>query len=171
MSKCIAAQQILNTYFQCALPGVSLFRVLKAIKHFQFVITWFLRYMMLFLQHIKSFQSEIQSLNVSGKGTKRKDEEKEGRITEGRKKKEGEEENCSKEKKKENKNQAIVNNYDTHRYDSEELKSFLMKVKEKSECFSSLAQSCLTLCNPMDCSTLGLPVHHQLPEFTQTQIH
>ena len=30
--------------------------------------------------------------------------------------------------------------------------------------FSSVAQSCLTLCNPMDCSTLGLPVHHQLPE-------
>ena len=32
--------------------------------------------------------------------------------------------------------------------------------------FSSVAQSCLTLCNPMDCSTPGLPVHHQLPEFT-----
>ena len=37
--------------------------------------------------------------------------------------------------------------------------------------FSSVAQSCLTLCNPMNCSTLGLPVHHQLPEFTQTHIH
>ena len=34
--------------------------------------------------------------------------------------------------------------------------------------FSSVAQSLLTLCNPMDCSTPGLPVHHQLPEFTQT---
>ena len=33
--------------------------------------------------------------------------------------------------------------------------------------FSSVAQSCPTLCNPMDCSTPGLPVHHQLPEFTQ----
>ena len=32
---------------------------------------------------------------------------------------------------------------------------------------SSVAQSCLTLCNPMDCSTPGLPVHHQFPEFTQ----
>ena len=32
--------------------------------------------------------------------------------------------------------------------------------------FSSVAQSCLTLCNPMNCSTPGLPVHHQLPEFT-----
>ena len=37
--------------------------------------------------------------------------------------------------------------------------------------FSSVAQSCLTLCNPMNCSTPGLPVHHQLPEFTQTQVH
>ena len=37
--------------------------------------------------------------------------------------------------------------------------------------FSSVAQSCLTLCNPMDCSTPGLPVHHQLPEFTQTHTH
>ena len=36
---------------------------------------------------------------------------------------------------------------------------------------SSVAQSCLTLCNPMDCSTPGLPVHHQLPEFTQTRVH
>ena len=31
-------------------------------------------------------------------------------------------------------------------------------------------QSCLTLCNPMNRSTPGLPVHHQLPEFTQTQV-
>ena len=37
--------------------------------------------------------------------------------------------------------------------------------------YSSVAQSCLTLCNPMDCSTPGLPVHHQLPEFTQTHVH
>ena len=36
--------------------------------------------------------------------------------------------------------------------------------------FSSVAQSCLTLCNPMNHSTPGLPVHHQLPEFTQTHI-
>ena len=35
--------------------------------------------------------------------------------------------------------------------------------------FSSLTQSCPTLCDLMDCSTPGLPVHHQLPEFTQTQ--
>ena len=37
--------------------------------------------------------------------------------------------------------------------------------------FSSVAQSCLTLCDPMDCSTPGLPVHHQLPEFAQTHVH
>ena len=37
--------------------------------------------------------------------------------------------------------------------------------------FSSVAQSCLTLCNPMDSSMPGLPVHHQLPELTQTHIH
>ena len=36
--------------------------------------------------------------------------------------------------------------------------------------FSSVAQSCLTLCDPANRSTPGLPVHHQLPEFTQTHI-
>ena len=37
--------------------------------------------------------------------------------------------------------------------------------------FSSVAQSCLTFCDPMNRSTPGLPVHHQLPEFTQTHVH
>ena len=37
--------------------------------------------------------------------------------------------------------------------------------------FSSVAQSCPTLCDPVNRSTPGLPVHHQLPEFTQTQVH
>ena len=37
--------------------------------------------------------------------------------------------------------------------------------------FSSVAQSCLTLCNPVKHSTPGLPVHHHLPEFTQTHVH
>ena len=36
---------------------------------------------------------------------------------------------------------------------------------------SSVAQSCLTLFDPMNRSTPGLPVHHQLPEFTQTHVH
>ena len=75
----------------------------------------------------------------------------------------------------------------------EELKSLLMKVKEvslkaglklniqkmkimasgpiSSVQFSSVAQSCPTLCDPMNHSTPGLPVHHQLPEFTQTHVH
>ena len=74
----------------------------------------------------------------------------------------------------------------------EELKSLLMKVKESEKAglklniqkmkimasgpissvqFSSVAQSCLTLCDPMNCSMPALPVHHQLPEFTQTHIH
>ena len=37
--------------------------------------------------------------------------------------------------------------------------------------FSSVAQSCPTLCDPMNCSTPGLPVHHQLLESTQTHVH
>ena len=37
--------------------------------------------------------------------------------------------------------------------------------------FSSVAQSCLILCDPMNCSTPGLSVHHQLPEFTETHVH
>ena len=70
-----------------------------------------------------------------------------------------------------------------------EPKNLLMKVKEESESclktqhsksedhaidpvsFSSAAQSCLTLCDPMGCSTPGLPVNHQLPEFTQTHVY
>ena len=75
----------------------------------------------------------------------------------------------------------------------EELKSLLMKVKEesgkaglklnvqkmkimesgpiRSDQIRSVAQSCLTLCDPMNLSTPGLPVHHQLLEFTQTHVH
>ena len=37
--------------------------------------------------------------------------------------------------------------------------------------FSSVTQLCLTLCDPMNHSTPGLPVHHQLPEFSQTHVH
>ena len=37
--------------------------------------------------------------------------------------------------------------------------------------FSSVAQSCLILCNSMDCSTPGFPIHHQLPELAQTHVH
>ena len=73
--------------------------------------------------------------------------------------------------------------------ESKELKSLLMKVKEESEQvgvrlnvqkvkimasgpissvqLSSVTQLCPTLCDPMNCSTSGLPIHHQLLEFTQ----
>ena len=37
--------------------------------------------------------------------------------------------------------------------------------------FSSVAQSLETLCEPLDCSTPDLPVHHQLPEYTQIHVH
>ena len=42
---------------------------------------------------------------------------------------------------------------------------------EYSVRISSVAQSCPTLCDPMDCSTPGLPVHHQLPEPAETHVH
>ena len=44
-------------------------------------------------------------------------------------------------------------------------------LKEGSVQFSSVAQLCPALCDPMNCSTPGLPIHHQLPEFTQTHVH
>ena len=44
-------------------------------------------------------------------------------------------------------------------------------LKRKGPQFSSAAKSCQTLCSPMDCSTTGFPVHHQLPEPTQTHVH
>ena len=40
-----------------------------------------------------------------------------------------------------------------------------------SQSVSSVTQSCPTLCDPMNCGTPGLPVHHQLPELTQTHVH
>ena len=43
--------------------------------------------------------------------------------------------------------------------------------QEYTDQIRSVAQSCPTLCNPMNCSTPGLPVHHQLPEFTQTHVY
>ena len=47
----------------------------------------------------------------------------------------------------------------------------LSKIRCPSIQFSSMAQSCPTLCDPMNCSTPGLPVHYQLLEFTQTHVH
>ena len=48
--------------------------------------------------------------------------------------------------------------------------SFSISPSNESVHFSSVAQSWLTLCDPMDCSTPSLPVHHQLSELTQTHI-
>ena len=50
------------------------------------------------------------------------------------------------------------------------MQSFYFKYACKELQFSSVAQSYLTLCDPMDCSMPGLPVHHQLPELTQTHV-
>ena len=50
-------------------------------------------------------------------------------------------------------------------------KQYLSWLWLRSVQFSSVAQSCLTFCDPMDCSTPGLPVHHQLLKFTQTHVH
>ena len=46
----------------------------------------------------------------------------------------------------------------------------ILSLSTASVQFSSVTQSCLTLCNPTNCSTPGLSVHHQLPEFTETHI-
>ena len=48
---------------------------------------------------------------------------------------------------------------------------YSFSVQFSSVQFSSVAQSCLTLCDPMNRSTPGLLVHHRLPEFTQTPVH
>ena len=48
----------------------------------------------------------------------------------------------------------------------------LLKTRNKATiCISSVTQSCPTLCDPMDCITPGFPVHHQLPELAQTNVH
>ena len=47
----------------------------------------------------------------------------------------------------------------------------LVLLTNRSDQIRSVAQSCPTLCNPVNCSMPGLPVHHQLPEFTQTHVH
>ena len=47
----------------------------------------------------------------------------------------------------------------------------LQVLSHEEKRFSSVAQSCPTLCDPMDCSVLGLPVHHQLLQLAQTHVH
>ena len=60
------------------------------------------------------------------------------------------------------------------RQPSEWEKIFANKASDKgliSVQFSSVAQSCPNICNPINCSMPGLPIHHQLPESTQTHVH
>ena len=52
----------------------------------------------------------------------------------------------------------------------EQLYQYLQQTKD-SEQFSSVAQLCPILCDPMDCSMTGFPFHHQLPELAQTHVH
>ena len=56
-------------------------------------------------------------------------------------------------------------------YDKPTTNIILNSEKLKAVQFSSVAQSCPTLCDPMNHNTPGLPVHHHLPEFTQTHVH
>ena len=50
-------------------------------------------------------------------------------------------------------------------------KKLQRRVNSQTHSISSVIQSCLTLCDPMDCSTPGLPVHQQLPQLAQTHVH
>ena len=47
---------------------------------------------------------------------------------------------------------------------------YFSHLMRRADSLSSVTQLCLTLCDPMDCSSPGLPVHHQLQEFTQTHV-
>ena len=60
---------------------------------------------------------------------------------------------------------------DRNGMDPTEAEDIKKRWREYTDQIRSVAQSCPTLCNPMNRSTPGLPVHHQLPEFTQTHIH
>ena len=55
--------------------------------------------------------------------------------------------------------------------DQQKLREFSTTKPALHQMFSSVAQSCPTLCDPMNHSTPGLPVHYQLPELTQTHVH
>jgi len=63
------------------------------------------------------------------------------------------------------------NRYTDRKYKSYSSSPWTQVPLEPSVQFSSVAQSCPTLCDPVNHSTPGLPVHHQLPEFTQTHVH
>ena len=76
--------------------------------------------------------------------------------------------------KKKKKNQHLVG----HPTRAANMSAYLASLPNNYECplvasdqIRSVPQSCLTLCDPMNPSTQGLPVHHQLPEFTETHVH
>ena len=60
---------------------------------------------------------------------------------------------------------------DRNDMDITEAEDIKKRWQEYTDQIRSVTQSCLTLCDPMDRSTPGLPVHHQLPEFTETHVH
>ena len=68
------------------------------------------------------------------------------------------------------KNGVRVCTYTPHTHNFNSLKTYI-SLYSYSVQFSSVSQSCPTPCDPMKCSTPGLPIHHQLPEFTQTHVH
>ena len=73
-----------------------------------------------------------------------------------------------------NRREAIIGNTIVKKKYSNQLKLHIAQVSNKKACsveFSSVAQLCPTLCDPMNCSMPGLPVHHKLLEFTQTHVH
>ena len=65
----------------------------------------------------------------------------------------------------------LVPVFKKHNVNSPHSCQYNVRVQFSSVPFSSVAQSCPTLCDPMNRSPPGLPVHHQLPEFTQTHVH
>ena len=61
--------------------------------------------------------------------------------------------------------------FGTYGFSHQKINKVVFSIHLFSGKFSSVAQSCPTLCDPMNCSTPGLPVHHQLPEFIQTHVY
>ena len=67
---------------------------------------------------------------------------------------------------------ALKNGFGSvHSFEKHRCLNFWQDSTVKPSQFSSVAQSCLTLCNPTDCSTSGFPIHHQLPVLAQTYVH
>ena len=75
------------------------------------------------------------------------------------------------EKKEAEPSYTVGGNANWYCHYGEQCGGTLKNWKQNCHQFSSVTQSCPTICDPMNRSTLGLPVHHQLPEFTQTHVH